>query len=121
MKDTSPYPAVLCTTTCQLTSARFDTDSNILRLELSTLSCICPSFFNTVGVFFTPPRLKVKATEREKQEEERGQTQNEDNRHATRHQVHDCNLTSVINNEFLLQLRGTLKSIHVSSRLEVCI
>lgn len=49
------------------------------------MSCtsVCTSFMR---YFFC---VKVKATEREKQEEERSQTQNEDNRHATRHQVHD--------------------------------
>ncbi|MCI4384073.1 hypothetical protein PGIGA_G00034190 [Pangasianodon gigas] len=42
----------------------------------------CPLYHN-----LSADECKVKATEREKQEEERSQTQNEDNRHATRHQA----------------------------------
>lgn len=51
--------------------------------------CMGLSRFYTISFFGG----KVKATEREKQEEERSQTQNEDTRHATRHQVHDYILT----------------------------
>ncbi|KAK3529433.1 hypothetical protein QTP70_031110 [Hemibagrus guttatus] len=42
----------------------------------------CPLYHN-----LSADECKVKATEREKQEEERSQTQNEENRHATRHQA----------------------------------
>ncbi|XP_060795544.1 histone acetyltransferase KAT7 isoform X2 [Neoarius graeffei] len=42
----------------------------------------CPLYHN-----LSADECKVKATEREKQEEERSQTQNEDTRHATRHQA----------------------------------
>lgn len=42
----------------------------------------CPLYHN-----LSADECKVKATEREKQEDERSQTQNEDNRHATRHQA----------------------------------
>ncbi|KAL6474728.1 hypothetical protein MHYP_G00157680 [Metynnis hypsauchen] len=42
----------------------------------------CPLYHN-----LSADECKVKATERDKQEEERNQSQNEDNRHATRHQA----------------------------------
>ncbi|KAI4898169.1 hypothetical protein NFI96_016257, partial [Prochilodus magdalenae] len=42
----------------------------------------CPLYHN-----LSADECKVKATERDKQEEERSQSQNEDNRHATRHQA----------------------------------
>ncbi|XP_046710378.1 histone acetyltransferase KAT7 isoform X1 [Silurus meridionalis] len=42
----------------------------------------CPLYHN-----LSADECKVKATEREKQDEERSQTQNEENRHATRHQA----------------------------------
>ncbi|KAG7325537.1 hypothetical protein KOW79_011853 [Hemibagrus wyckioides] len=42
----------------------------------------CPLYHN-----LSADECKVKASEREKQEEERSQTQNEENRHATRHQA----------------------------------
>ncbi|XP_066520881.1 histone acetyltransferase KAT7 [Hoplias malabaricus] len=42
----------------------------------------CPLYHN-----LSADECKVKATERDKQEDERGQNQNEENRHATRHQA----------------------------------
>lgn len=63
-------------------SARFDSD--ILPLIEHIVSYLGFVLVLQAGFF----SLKVKATEREKQEEERSQTQNEENRHATRHQVH---------------------------------
>lgn len=48
------------------------------------LLCAVSSVFFSVVVFVFE---QVKAIEREKQEEERSQGQNEENRHATRHQV----------------------------------
>lgn len=49
--------------------------------------CLVPGFVLVLHNICKILGVKVKASEREKQEEERSQTQNEENRHATRHQV----------------------------------